>query len=1109
MKNNNTYWKGVEELEQSPEFVEKANAEFADFLPVNESNPSNGEADDSSRRDFLKLMGFGFAAATLVACEAPVRKIIPYVNKPIEVEPGRANYYASSYVSGSEYASIVVKTREGRPIKIEGNTESTITQGGVNTQIQASVLSLYDIARRKKFSKNGADITRKSADKVIIKGLKTAGKIAIVSESVISPTTNAAISEFKAAFGSVDHIQYDPISASGIVKANKGVFPNYRFAKADVVVGFSADFLSGWGSSIEYTRDYAAQRKVRRGKNAKNTMNKHYQFETMMSLTGANADERIAINPSEEPFYIANLYNLVAKGTGNSSLNSVQAVDNEKLKAAAKALLSAKGKSLVICSSNDEAVQILVRDINAMLSNVGTTVDLENALLTKKGDDAKMNNFIKNVSQYDAVIILDANPVYNHPRGAELAAGLAKVKMSIAISDRLDETSSLATFHTPSLHNLESWGDALPKSKTYSIVQPTITPIFENAKYGYENRAAVESLLTWAGNSTNSYDLVRKVAEETIYPSVTGFSSFEVFWIELLKTGVAELGTEVNQPVVQNADVSNETESEPVATDVIDEVEAIEVSSSSAQESYSSISSTYKKVSGVELVLFANQSVGAGHQANNPWLQEVPDSISKVCWDNYIAVSPIDMRGNDLVEGGLEQGDVLNITLNGAEAKLPVVVQPGQKAGTIAVALGYGRTKAGQLAAGLNEEHKINAEGIATIGSDVYDFVSVSNGTLNFSVSGVTVAKAGSTRRIAQTQTHHTIMGRDIVREATIADYNKGESKFKEQMTDRYQIFVTTADGEKHIPNTVDIWAPDPASPTTDKDGKLIEVKTHLYPNHHWGMVIDMNSCIGCSACIVGCQVENNIPVVGKDEVIRRREMHWMRIDRYYTSAPEEGEDAEKVAALVDDKKWTIGGNKELEKPSDYPARVTFQPMLCQHCNHATCESVCPVMATSHSSEGLNQMAYNRCIGTRYCANNCAYKVRRFNWFNYSDSRDSGREFMGVNVAQNDDLAKMVLNPDVMVRARGVIEKCSMCVQRIQSGKLDAKLNKRTVNDGEIQVACAQSCPADAITFGDMNDPKSKISVALAEEAADRKYHVLEELNVKPNVSYLTKIRNI
>jgi molybdopterin-containing oxidoreductase family iron-sulfur binding subunit len=460
------------------------------------------------------------------------------------------------------------------------------------------------------------------------------------------------------------------------------------------------------------------------------------------------------------------------------------------------------------------------------------------------------------------------------------------------------------------------------------------------------------------------------------------------------------------------------------------------------------------------------------------------------------------MRGDGLVEGGLEQGDVLSISFNGAEAKLPVVTQPGQKAGSIAVALGYGRTDAGQLASGLNEEHKFNAEGVLAIGSDVYDFIATSGKTNSYVLSGVTVEKTGLTRRIAQTQTHHTIMGRDIVREATLTDYQKGEEKFTKQMEDRYQVFISSSEG-KQKPEEVDIWTEDEAHKAQNPDSK--EIVTHVYPNHHWGMVIDMNTCIGCSACIVSCQAENNIPVVGKDEIIRRREMHWIRIDRYYSSDPEETMNEKEL----DDSKWSVAGNKALERPADYPQRVTFQPIMCQHCNHATCETVCPVMATTHSSEGLNQMTYNRCIGTRYCANNCAYKVRRFNWFNYSDSRDTGREFMGVNTPMNDDLAKMVLNPDVMVRARGVIEKCSMCVQRIQEGKLNAKLKKKHLEDGDIKLACSNSCPSDCMTFGDMNDPKSKVSKLLAEESADRQYHVLEELNVKPNVSYLTKIRNI
>ena len=1096
MKHNNTYWKGVEELEQSPEFIEKANAEFAEFLPVSESNPSNGEAEDNSRRDFLKLMGFGFAAATLVACETPVRKIIPYVNKPVEVEPGRANYYASSFVNGSEYASVVVKTREGRPIKIEGNPESSVSQGGVNTRIHASVLSLYDIARQKFFTKKGQKISRKDSDIQIIKELKKASKVAIVTESVISPSLNAALAEFKGVYSGAEVIKYDPVSYNGVTSANGGVFPSYDFGKAEVVAGFGCDFLDTWGQTISNAKGYAAQRKVRRGKDAKSTMNKHFQFEAQMSLTGANADKRVAIKPSEEGFYIANLYNLIAKATGASTLSGVKPVENKDVLAqVAKELLANKGKSLVVAGSNDVAIQTLVAEINAQLGNVGSTVDLENPYLTYQGNDAQMNTFVKNAASYDAIIFFESNPVYNHPQGAKLASALGKVKLSVAISDRLDETGSLATYHVPSLHGFESWGDAQPKKKSFSIVQPTITPIFENKKYGFENRAGLESILVWAGRSIESYDFVKGYWEKNVYNSelASKFGSFEKFWTNVLQTGVVDIEGAVAE-----------------STEEVEETEVVVESSNDVQSAYSSISSTYGKASGVEVVLYANSSVGNGKFANNPWLQEVPEPMSKVCWDNYLAVSPIDIKGDGLIPGGVKQGDVLTISLKGgATAELPVVEQPGQKAGTVSVALGYGRAKAGQLASGLNSEHQLNSEGNVTIGTDVYDFVSTSGNTLGFSISGVSVTKSEKTRRIAQTQTHHTIMGRDIVREATLTEYQEGEKKFAKKMEDRYQIFIASSNG-KQKPNEVDIWAPDPASETAKKDTK--EVFTHIYPNHHWGMVIDMNSCIGCNACIVSCQAENNIPVVGKDEVIRRREMHWIRVDRYYSSELEElseGQTIEEKRDEIADAKWSIEKNKAMEEAAAYPQKVTFQPIMCQHCNHATCETVCPVMATSHSSEGLNQMAYNRCIGTRYCANNCAYKVRRFNWFNYSDSRDKGREFMGVNTPTNDDLAKMVLNPDVMVRARGVIEKCSMCVQRIQAGKLEAKLNKEGVADGSIQTACSSSCPADCITFGDMNDSESKISKILAEEAADRKYHVLEELNVKPNVTYLTKIRNI
>jgi molybdopterin-containing oxidoreductase family iron-sulfur binding subunit len=1089
MKNNNTYWRGADELNQTPEFVEKANAEFAQFLPMSESNPSEGDAEDNSRRDFLKLMGFGFAAATLIACETPVKKIIPYVNKPVEIEPGRANYYASTYVNGSEYASITVRTREGRPIKIEGNSLSTVTKSGINAQVHASVLSLYDIARRKRFSINGKDALRKTVDKEVVKALQTSGKIAIVSESMYSPSIQSAIQEFKEVYPGTEHIQYDPVSANGITSAYGGYFPNYDFSKAEVVVGVGADFLDTWGLTMANTKGYAVQRKVRRGENAKSSMNLHYQFESAMTLTGSNADKRIPIKPSEEGLYVANLYNEIASLKGLDKIRGVQPVEfSDKVKKAAKSLIGSLSKSLVVAGSNDVDVQVIVKKINSVLNNEGNTVQLDNPILTFKGDDKGMASFINKVASYDAVIFYECNPVYNHPKGQDLKKVLGKVKTSIAISDRFDETSKLVSYHAPCTHSFEHWGDAKPTANDYSVIQPTITPIFENEKLGFECRSGLGSILAWSGNKSSTYDYIKSFWKKNIYNEelASKYGSFDLMWTEFLKAGV-------------------------ISTSSSEKFGNTDVSSEDLQLSYTRVKKASEKSLGIELFVYANSSVGNGHFANNPWLQEVPDNISKVCWDNYAAVSPIDMRGDGLVKGGLEQGDVLSLTLGNAVAKLPVVVQPGQKAGVISVALGYGRTDAGQLASGLNEEHKMNSEGVLAIGSDVYDFIACGESTNSYGLSGVIVEKTGETRRIAQTQTHHTIMGRDIVREATLTEYQEGEDNFSKTMHDRYQIMIATSNGEQ-VPNTVDIWAEDDAAPRTDKEGNPQEVVTHVYPNHHWGMVIDMNTCIGCSACIVSCQAENNIPVVGKDEVIRRREMHWIRIDRYYSSEPEEmeeGQTVEEKRAELDDLKWSVSGNKALEKPSDYPTRVTFQPIMCQHCNHATCETVCPVIATSHSSEGLNQMTYNRCIGTRYCANNCAYKVRRFNWFNYSDSRDSGREFMGVNTPMNDDLAKMVLNPDVMVRARGVIEKCSMCVQRIQEGKLSAKLSKKALEDGDINLACSNSCPSDCMTFGDMNDPNSKVSKLLAIEGADRKYHVLEELNVKPNVSYLTKIRNI
>jgi molybdopterin-containing oxidoreductase family iron-sulfur binding subunit len=486
---------------------------------MKESNPSNGEADDNSRRDFLKLMGFGFAAATLVACEAPVKKIIPYVNKPEEIEPGRANYYASTFVDGAEYASIVVRTREGRPIMIEGNKLSTVTKAGINTKMHASVLSLYDIARRKRFSIKGKDATRKAVDKAVIKGLKGSSKVALVSESIYSPSINAAIEGLKAQYSGVEHIQYDPISANGITGVYGGAFPDYDFSKAEVVVGVGADFLDSWGLTMANTKGYAVQKKVRRGKDAKSTMNKHYQFEGPLTLTGSNADVRVAIKPSEEAVYVANLYNEVASIVGGEKI-SVKPVDDQlgglkAIKSAAKELASAKGKSLVVAGSNDIAVQTLVKELNKILGNEGTTVNLDNPVLTYKGSDKKMNDFVKNISSYDAVIFYECNPVYNHPKGVEIKKGLSKIKCSIGVSDRFDETNKLVKYHAPCTHSFEHWGDAQPMKNSYSIIQPTITPIFENEKLGFESRSGIESLLAWSKISHPVITLLLRIGRIT------------------------------------------------------------------------------------------------------------------------------------------------------------------------------------------------------------------------------------------------------------------------------------------------------------------------------------------------------------------------------------------------------------------------------------------------------------------------------------------------------------------------------------------------------------------------------------------------------------------
>lgn len=1093
MKETKKYWKGLEELNQEPEFLQNKDREFPEYLPLKESRSSgSGDSEGSSRRDFLKLMGFGVAAASLAACETPVKKVIPYVNKPETIDPGKALYYASTYYDGDNFANLLIKTREGRPIHLEGNKLSTVTGKGLNAQVSASILNLYDSSRLQKFQKatkeNGfQDISKSTADTEIRAALQSANNIRIVSKTILSPSTKQVISDFKTVYPTAKLVQYDPISMSGLRQANGGVIPSYRFDKAKAIVSFNADFLSSWLSPIEFSSQYVQNRKLKKGIS---DMSVHYQFETILSLTGSNADYRTPIKTSQEAGYIVSLYNLLAKKAGASTYTSPLKETSPNLTKAADALWANKGASLVVSGSNDVSVQKFVAEINKLLNNEGSTIDFSTPCNFKQGNDASLANLLTEINngQVDVVIFYGANPVYDSVIGTKLAAALSKVKTKVSFNDRLDETSVLANYICSDLNIYESWGDTEAYTGKFGLIQPTISPIFKGL------RSAQESLLTWSGNTTSYYDYVRSFWESNLFTVQSSDLIFDSFWDKTLQKGVFE--TKKSIVLTNTSSTDDVTDTKEIASPDLSGAASLIIKSLSAPK-------------GLELVLYTNTAMGSGNQANNVWLQELPDPISKVCWDNYAAISQADATSL-----GYVQGDVVKIVAKGiAEIKLPVLVQPGQAQGTMAIALGYGREKAGVVTDRLvgkstsyiHNPSGINAEGKYAVGSNAYPFVTFLNGTANYSATDVTIAAVGAKHQLAQTQTQQTIMGRAVVQEATLSEYKKKAD------AGRFYPVVHTSKGAQK-PNEVDLWSA-PAAKTKAEYEKLKaegvdqEIINHAYPNHHWGLVIDLNSCIGCSACTISCHVENNVPVVGKDEVLRKRDMHWLRIDRYYASQPEMDAYATEADRLIAKNNSKKSGYSALENPADNP-EVVFQPMMCQHCNHAPCETVCPVAATTHSTEGLNQMTYNRCIGTRYCANNCPYKVRRFNWFNYSDNPVDEREFSAVNYPANDDLGKMVLNPDVTVRARGVMEKCSMCVQRIQTGKLEAKSEGRKLEDGDVVTACASVCPTEAILFGDMNNPKSRISIAMNEENKERNFQVLEEINVKPNVSYLTKIRN-
>lgn len=1026
------YWKGLEDLNNDPAFIKSAQSEFAEEIPMDKFL-SNESLDETStpRRDFLKFLGFSVTAASLAACQTPVSRVIPYVIKPEEITVGVSNWYATAYYDGRDFCNVLVKTREGRPIKIEGNKLSSLTKGGTNSRVQASVLSLYDNERATGPKEKGAPTTWEDADKKIGAQLDKiaaeGGNIALLSSSIISPSTKQIIADFTTKYKNVKHVTYDAISYSGISKANEQSFgkagvPVYNFENAQVIVSFACDFLTNWVSPIEISRQYAKNRKV---SEEKKEMSRHYQFESNLSLTGSNADERIGIKPSEIGAALISLYNKVAGG----SLSGKQLAFDSHITDAAKDLIAAKGKSVVVCGSNDPAHQVIVNAINAALNNYGSTIDIDNANLVHQGNDAEVAALASDMKagKISALFMYNVNPVYSLPAMLGFEEGLKKTGLTVSFSDREDETASLCTYLLPDHNYLESWGDAMPRRGHYSLIQPTIFPIFNT-------RSAQESLMKWTGIAGDYQAYVKSNWEKNVFPMQTSEVLFENQWMKSLHDGGVEF-------------VLTSAAAPAFAGDV--------------NAAASSIMQAAAKTGTFEITLYEKTAIGNGNQANNPWLQEVPDPVSKIVWDNYITMSPKQMKelGLETIQEQQAMADVVEITVNGVTVKAPVFPQPGQVYGTIGLALGYGRTKAGKC---------------GNLGTNAYALIGNSNGAMSYTNYDVKIGSSIEKYSLASTQTHHTLMGRNMVKEASLAEYKKDSKAGNER-----EMFKVK-EGHEHVEKSakeLDLWATKdyPAQPTTDLK---------------WSMSIDLNSCIGCGNCIVSCTAENNVPVVGKDQVSRTREMHWLRIDRYYSS------DMSKAVAEKEGK-GKIDMYREMELPSENP-KVVFQPVMCMHCDHAPCETVCPVLATTHSSEGLNQMTYNRCLGTKYCANNCPYKVRRFNWYRYS--HDSQFDFN-----MNNDLGRMVLNPDVSVRSRGVMEKCSMCVQRIQEGKLNAKKDGRRINDGEIETACSQSCPTNAITFGNIFDENSQVAKHSKDE---RMYHMLEEIDVQPSVFYLTKIRN-
>ena len=995
-----TYWRSLAQLEERPEaraFIEREFQEGASELP-----------DGVTRRDMMMLLGASLSLAGLSGCRRPVEEIVPFVSAPEEAIPGIPRYYATTMPFRRSAYGLVVESHEGRPTKLEGNPAHPSTLGASSSRVQASLLGLYDPDRSQTIRLKGEP---KSTSDFVTAWTKLSeahtasggAGLAVLSESFSSPTLARLSSELRTRYPQLQWATYEAVTdenrLAGLRAATgRDVDLVLRLDRASVILALDADPLLTDPEMIRHARGFA---EGRRAGAAGQTMNRLYAVEGVYSLTGAMADHRLRL---ESRHIAAFLSALAARlgGAANAPAAAVPGVDPRWIDALAKDLLANRGKGLIVAGERQPAaVHAAVCALNTSLGNTGQTVsyyETKDAALPNVSSLGSLVAAMK-AGTVQTLVILGGNPVFDAPADLDFTAAMAKVPHTIALGHAVDETSARAEWHIPRAHYLESWGDARAAGGTLSIVQPLILPLFGG-------RSAVELLGLMVGSKdVPGHDIV-----QATWKPILGEGDFERKWNRVLHDGFLA-GSELPEVVATGA-------SDPFA-----ELGRVAASASAN-------ASADKSAANLEVVFLPSPSLHDGRFANDGWLQELPDPLTKLTWDNPALISPKTAEAL-----GLATEDVVRLDYAGRSLELPVWLLPGMADGVVALTLGYGRSHAGRIGSGVG----FNAFTIRTSTAPGFD-------------RGVKLTKLGRRYPLSATQEHGSMEGRPVVRESTLPELRAHVAAAPAPAADAHASDSTEA--PKGPPSALGVF---PANPH-----HFSLWKEHTYDQgQQWGMTIDLNACIGCNACMTACQSENNVPVVGKVQVAKGREMHWIRVDRYFS-----GEDAASP-------------------------EIVFQPVPCMHCEDAPCEQVCPVAATVHDGQGLNVMVYNRCIGTRYCSNNCPYKVRRFNFFNFTKDTP--------------DILKLAMNPDVTVRARGVMEKCTYCSQRINRVKIDARLGGRAVQDGDVKTACQQACPASAIEFGDLRDQASRVVKAKADP---RNYSLLEELNTKPRTTYLAKVRN-